>query len=80
MYILKESHTRQSYNVKLVQIVYIFFCAPAKRIDIFLISDPEMKYINLTPQHTDKYYEAESGGYVQWVVYVDGYPKPHLQW
>lgn len=39
-----------------------------------------MKYINLIPQHTDKYYQAESGSYVQWVVYVDGYPKPHLQW
>ncbi|XP_011631711.1 vascular endothelial growth factor receptor 1-like, partial [Pogonomyrmex barbatus] len=22
----------------------------------------------------------ESGSYIQWVVYVDGYPKPHLQW
>ncbi|KYN07332.1 Vascular endothelial growth factor receptor 1 [Cyphomyrmex costatus] len=44
------------------------------------IHDPQMKYINLIPQHTDKYYQAESGSYVQWVVYVDGYPKPHLQW
>ncbi|XP_071570035.1 vascular endothelial growth factor receptor 1 isoform X1 [Temnothorax nylanderi] len=44
------------------------------------IHDPQMKYINLTPQNTDKYYQAESGSYVQWVVYVDGYPKPHLQW
>ncbi|XP_012522394.1 vascular endothelial growth factor receptor 1 isoform X2 [Monomorium pharaonis] len=44
------------------------------------IHDPEIKYINLVPQHTDKYYQAESGSYVQWVVYVDGYPKPHLQW
>lgn len=39
-----------------------------------------MKYINLTPQHTDKYYQAEGGSSVQWVVYVDGYPQPHLQW
>ncbi|KAL0113762.1 hypothetical protein PUN28_012704 [Cardiocondyla obscurior] len=44
------------------------------------IHDPQMKYINLTPQHTDKYYEAESGSYIQWVVYVRGYPKPYLQW
>lgn len=45
-----------------------------------MFSDPQMKYINLTPQHTDKYYQVESGSSIQWVVYVDGYPKPHLQW
>ncbi|XP_011871094.1 PREDICTED: vascular endothelial growth factor receptor 1 isoform X2 [Vollenhovia emeryi] len=45
-----------------------------------MIHDPQMKYINLVPQHTDKYYQAESGSYIQWVVYVDGYPKPYLQW
>ncbi|XP_011698334.1 PREDICTED: vascular endothelial growth factor receptor 1 isoform X2 [Wasmannia auropunctata] len=44
------------------------------------IHDPQMKYINLIPQHTDKYYQAHSGSYIQWVVYIDGYPKPHLQW
>ncbi|XP_039309901.1 vascular endothelial growth factor receptor 1 isoform X2 [Solenopsis invicta] len=44
------------------------------------IHDPQMKYINLMPQQSDKYFQAESGSYVQWIVYVDGYPKPHLQW
>ncbi|KYM91172.1 Vascular endothelial growth factor receptor 1 [Atta colombica] len=44
------------------------------------IHDPQMKYIHLIPQHTDKYYQAENGNYVQWVVYVDGWPKPHLEW
>ncbi|XP_018340861.1 PREDICTED: vascular endothelial growth factor receptor 1 isoform X1 [Trachymyrmex septentrionalis] len=44
------------------------------------IHDPQMKYIHLIPQHTDKYYQAESGNYVQWVVYVDGWPKAHLAW
>lgn len=51
------------------------------KIDIlFLIADPEIKYINLTSQHPATYYQAESGGIIQWVIYVDGYPKPHLQW
>nr|XP_012229232.1 PREDICTED: vascular endothelial growth factor receptor kdr-like isoform X1 [Linepithema humile] len=44
------------------------------------IHDPQIKYINLTPQHPAKYYQAESGSSVQWVVYIDGYPKPHIQW
>lgn len=48
--------------------------------NIFLISDPQIKYINLTSQHIERYYQGEKGGKVQWVVYVDGYPKPHLQW
>ncbi|XP_050465212.1 vascular endothelial growth factor receptor 1 isoform X2 [Cataglyphis hispanica] len=44
------------------------------------IHDPQIKYINLTSQHIERYYQGEKGGKVQWVVYVDGYPKPHLQW
>ncbi|XP_029159072.1 vascular endothelial growth factor receptor kdr-like isoform X2 [Nylanderia fulva] len=44
------------------------------------IHDPQIKFINLTSQHIDRYYQGEKGGKVQWVVYVDAYPKPHLQW
>ncbi|XP_025269674.1 vascular endothelial growth factor receptor 1 isoform X3 [Camponotus floridanus] len=44
------------------------------------IHDPQIKYINLTSQHSERYYQGEKGGNVQWVVYVDGYPRPHLQW
>ncbi|XP_072744995.1 vascular endothelial growth factor receptor 1 isoform X2 [Anoplolepis gracilipes] len=44
------------------------------------IYDPQIKYINLTSQHAKRYYQGKKGGQVQWVVYVDGYPRPHLQW
>ncbi|XP_020278228.1 vascular endothelial growth factor receptor 1 isoform X2 [Pseudomyrmex gracilis] len=44
------------------------------------IHDPEIKYINLTSQHSDNYYEGKERENIQWVVYVDGYPKPTIQW
>lgn len=47
---------------------------------IFNILDPQIKYINLTSQHIERYYQGEKGSNVQWVVYIDGFPKPHLQW
>ncbi|KAK2588224.1 hypothetical protein KPH14_004258 [Odynerus spinipes] len=42
--------------------------------------DPDVKYINLTPQDPKKYYQQHYGGKIQWVVYVDAYPEPQLKW
>lgn len=45
-----------------------------------LLSDPEVKFINLTSQHNDQYYPADKDGKVKWVVNIDGYPKPEVRW
>jgi len=43
------------------------------------ISDPENKYIKLTSQY-ENHYRSGNGENVQWVVYIDAYPKPDLRW
>ncbi|XP_014471193.1 PREDICTED: vascular endothelial growth factor receptor 1 [Dinoponera quadriceps] len=47
---------------------------------IITIHDPEVRFINLTTQSTEQRYLAEKNEQIQWVVYVDGYPKPVIQW
>ncbi|XP_067203643.1 vascular endothelial growth factor receptor 1-like isoform X3 [Linepithema humile] len=44
------------------------------------IYDPQIKYINLTLQDTNRHYERNKGSDVQWVVYIDAYPTAYLQW
>ncbi|RLU26184.1 hypothetical protein DMN91_002350 [Ooceraea biroi] len=44
-----------------------------------IIHNPENRYIKLTSQH-ENYYEKGNGDNVQWVVYINAYPKPELRW
>ncbi|XP_076660894.1 PDGF- and VEGF-receptor related [Halictus rubicundus] len=44
------------------------------------VHNPENKFINLTSQDSDRHYQRRFDDKVQWVVYVDAYPPPQLQW
>ncbi|XP_034181640.2 PDGF- and VEGF-receptor related isoform X1 [Osmia lignaria lignaria] len=44
------------------------------------VHDPEYKFINLTAQDADRYYQRQEGDKVQWVVYVQAYPEATLKW
>jgi len=45
----------------------------------YIILDPQIKYINLTSQGT-RHYERIEGKDIQWVVNIDAYPTPDVQW
>ncbi|XP_012148216.1 PDGF- and VEGF-receptor related isoform X2 [Megachile rotundata] len=44
------------------------------------VHDPDYKFINLTAQDPERYYQHQEGDKIQWVVYVHGYPEPTLKW
>ncbi|XP_076277206.1 PDGF- and VEGF-receptor related isoform X2 [Lasioglossum baleicum] len=44
------------------------------------VHNPENKFINLTSQDPDRFYQRGHGEKVQWVVYVHAYPPPQLRW
>ncbi|XP_076182482.1 PDGF- and VEGF-receptor related isoform X2 [Ptiloglossa arizonensis] len=60
---------------------FITIFKDSKKVQKFIqVHDPENKFINLTAQDTDTYYQRRYGDKVQWVVYVNGYPQPQLKW